>query len=307
MSNVDFCLASKSAGVSSRSSLALVRDTDTRIPVSMLYAVTQLAWLSSTFVPTSTRSSSSSSLRLRLLARFCRYASAHRRASSSGTISSRGASDCIERVVLRTRFSEARRVPVEPATLGEKRPLACASSPSLDCRPGGSLGTSSVCLCLRDDGGCRWPDGEVESGLGTGWYAGGDEKRCGEVLPVGECCSECCSAGRCSDCEAGRLLRGVAGPSSDSRPSWCCSWWLGSAGGRGAVRSGRTMDPLSPLRPLTGRALGVASSASSASAKTLWSLVELMLVGRVPLPLLTGTGVVSETSESRVDRVEPSS
>lgn len=36
MSKVDFCLASKSASVSGRSSLAFVRDTETRMPVSML-------------------------------------------------------------------------------------------------------------------------------------------------------------------------------------------------------------------------------------------------------------------------------
>lgn len=36
ISNVDFCLASKSASVNGRSNLALVRDTATRMPVSML-------------------------------------------------------------------------------------------------------------------------------------------------------------------------------------------------------------------------------------------------------------------------------
>ena len=36
MSNVDFCLASKSASVKGRSSFAFVRETDTRMPVSML-------------------------------------------------------------------------------------------------------------------------------------------------------------------------------------------------------------------------------------------------------------------------------
>ena len=36
MSKVDFCLAKKSASVSGRSSFALVRETETRMPVSML-------------------------------------------------------------------------------------------------------------------------------------------------------------------------------------------------------------------------------------------------------------------------------
>lgn len=36
ISNVDFCLASKSASVNGRFSLAFVRETETRMPVNML-------------------------------------------------------------------------------------------------------------------------------------------------------------------------------------------------------------------------------------------------------------------------------
>lgn len=161
MSNVDFCFASKSASVRSRSSFAFVLETETRMPVNILYAVTQLAWLSSTFVPTSTLSSSSSSFLRRLLALFCRYASAHRRASSSRATSSRAASGAAPLVFLRARFTEVRLAP-ETAAVGENLPLACAvSMPSLEGRPG--LGTSRVCRCLRLcgwPGGSRWPDGE---------------------------------------------------------------------------------------------------------------------------------------------------
>ena len=45
ISKENLCLASKSAGVSSRSIFALILDTVNRIPVSILYAVTQLTWL----------------------------------------------------------------------------------------------------------------------------------------------------------------------------------------------------------------------------------------------------------------------
>ncbi|KAG9796248.1 SAICAR synthase-like protein, partial [Aureobasidium melanogenum] len=128
ISKLNLCLASKSASVNSRSIFALVLDTVNRMPVSILYAVTQLAWPSSTFLPTITRSSSSSSLFFRRLALFCLINSVQRAASSSGGTSSKCESDCIDRVVRRTSPSDARRAssegPAENEKSREVRPVA---------------------------------------------------------------------------------------------------------------------------------------------------------------------------------------
>lgn len=172
ISKVDFCFASKSASVKSRSIFAFVLDTDTRMPVNILYAVTQFACVSSTLVPTSTLSSSSISFLLFLLARFSRYTSAQRKASSSGTISSRGMFECSDCVFLLTKLNEGRR----PAA-GEKRPLAKpVSTPSREPRGGAGLGTSRVCRCLILWPGGDWSPGDAELEP-AGWYNGGDEYR----------------------------------------------------------------------------------------------------------------------------------
>ena len=147
MSKENLCLASKSASASSRSIFAFVLETVNRIPVNMLYAVTQLTWFMSTFVPTTTLSSSSSSFLCLRLALFCRIVSVHRATSPSSGTSSGYISECTDRVGARTRVFDARGVRGD----GEKRPLSLPPSlavlgneKSLDVRLVDTLGTSKV-------------------------------------------------------------------------------------------------------------------------------------------------------------------
>jgi hypothetical protein len=159
ISNENLCADTKSASVSSRSIFAFVLDTVNRIPVNILYAVTQLTWFWSTLVPTITLSSSSSSFRFLLLALFCLIASVHRAASSSCGTSSRCRSECTDRVVRRTSPNDALLV---RSTVGENLPPPSASSEVLgfdreksrEPRVGANLGTWRVCRCVS-----RWRSG----------------------------------------------------------------------------------------------------------------------------------------------------
>lgn len=103
-------------------------------------------------------------------------------ASSSGTTSSRGRSECRDRVFLLTKLRDVLRAPataVVAAAVGENLPLAKAESiPSREPRAGATLGTSKVWRCFRADPGgpCRPPE---ELGLAVdGENSGGDENRC---------------------------------------------------------------------------------------------------------------------------------
>jgi len=164
-----------------------------RIPVNILYAVTQLTWFWSTFVPTMTLSSSSSSFRLLLLALFCRIASVHLAASSSCGTSSKCKSEWIDRVVRRTKLTDALRA---LSTVGENLPPASASSEvfrfdnekSLEVRVGVNLGTWRVCRCTnRFRSGCgREPVEEPPGALLIPGRAGGEENR----FRVGAVCVE---------------------------------------------------------------------------------------------------------------------
>ena len=169
ISKENLCRASKSASVRGLSNFAFVLETVKRIPVNILYAVTQFAWFWSTFVPTTTLSSSSSSFRFLLLARFCRTASAQRIASSSTGISSCGMLECIDCVFRRARLSEPRLTPAA-RVVGENLPVVkTASWSSLEFRDGPAFGTCSVCLCFNcEEPGCCKELDDGEGAIGDG-------------------------------------------------------------------------------------------------------------------------------------------
>jgi hypothetical protein len=182
ISKENLCRASKSASVRGLSNFALVLDTVNRIPVNMLYAVTQFTWFWSTLVPTTTLSSSSSSFLFLLLARFCRTASAQRIASSSGSTSSWGMFECIDCVFRRLRLKDPRLIPAA-RVVGENLPVVkTASSPSREFRVVPTFGTCSVCRCFScTDPGCC-VEGEDGEGTGGAGYEGGEDNRWGEAV-----------------------------------------------------------------------------------------------------------------------------